>query len=199
MRVAAFLAAAMAATPSVAACNLKTAIWTAASGPVSGYEVEISRDGAPFTKLGDATGTAFPVTATEGETVKVRVRAFAEDATPRRVGAWSPESPSVTFCPPLGIPGAPTWSAGPSSAILTQPEVDLSGEAFGPGNPLYACVAWRPGESPSWLDPRRAVAGQHEVPWPAATADLPAEYRARCISGGGWGEEALAVAEVSIR
>lgn len=196
----ALIAIAGVAGAQTSVCNSKTATWTAASGPVEGYEVEVSRNSAAFAKLGDVTGTTATIPGAVGELVKVRVRAFANDATPRRTGAWSPESVAVTYCPPLGAPGAPTWSAGPSSAILTEPTSDLAGEPLGPTNPLWACAAWTPGQPGTWLRPTSAGGGgRHEIPWPPATVDLPREYVARCISPAGWSDEARAVAEVAMR
>ena len=194
----AILVVMLSAAAAWADCNPKTATWGPATGSPDGYEVEVSRDGGAFAKLADVAGTTIAVSGADNQVVKVRVRAFATDATPRRVGSWSPESVAVTFCPPLGVPGAPSWSAGPTAAILSEPDLDVTGAPLGDGNPLWACVAWTPGKSPAWLDPRRAVDGRHEVPWPATTSELPAEYRARCIYPAGWGPEALAVAHVSL-
>ena len=182
------------------ACKPQTWGWTAATGPVTGYEVEVSRNGAAYAKLGDTTAASLSISGAIGEAVKVRVRAYADDAVPRRVGAYSAESVAYTYCAPLGVPGAPSITAGPTSAIVTEPVVDLAGVPLGPSNPLWACAAWRPGEPGVWLAPGSpAGGGEHAVPWPALTSDLPAEYRARCIYPAGWGPEAVGVAVVAVR
>lgn len=188
------------ARAQTSACKPQTWGWTAATGPVTGYEVEVSRNGGAYAKLGDTTGTSIAISGAIGEAVKVRVRAYADDAVPRRTGAYSAESVAYTYCAPLGVPGAPSITAGPTSAIVTEPTVDLAGVPLGPGNPLWACAAWRPGQPGAWLAPTGpAGGGAHPVPWPALTADLPAEYRARCIYPAGWGPEAVAVAAVAVR
>jgi hypothetical protein len=179
-------------------CHAKTAIWPEASGPVAGYEVEVSRDGGAFAPAGDAAATTATIEASVGQVVRVRVRAFATDATPRRTGPWSPESEAVVFCPPLGAPGAPTWSAGESAVLLTEPSQDSAGTPLSAANPLWACVAWSPGEPADWRRPTSSAGGgTHVVAYPTLVADLPRRYVARCIFAAGWGPEATAVASVA--
>jgi len=68
--------------------------WTAASGPVAGYAVQVSRNGAAFRVESNVTSAAVRVAGSIGETLLVRVAAFD---TRGRSGPLSALSDSITF------------------------------------------------------------------------------------------------------
>lgn len=81
--------------------------WTAATGPVDGYDVWIQRGGV-WAHSVDVSGLQAPISGANGETIKVKVRAFAKDTSPWRVGEFSQESEPITFHSTLGEPSQPT-------------------------------------------------------------------------------------------
>jgi hypothetical protein len=68
--------------------------WTAASGPVAGYVVEVSRNAGAFVEESRVAATAAYVSGAIGETLNVRVRAY--DAT-GRLGPASTSSDPIFF------------------------------------------------------------------------------------------------------
>jgi hypothetical protein len=84
--------------------------WTAATGPVAGYAVEVSRNGGAFLEESRVAATATSVSGAIGDTLTVRVRAY--DAI-GRVGPASTPSDAITFTstappPPPPAPSGPT-------------------------------------------------------------------------------------------
>ncbi|MFI5319196.1 MAG: FG-GAP repeat domain-containing protein [Myxococcota bacterium] len=90
--------------------------WAAASGPVAGYDVQVSRGGRAFAVETRVAGAAAQVSGAVGETLAVRVAAF--DASGRR-GPVSPLSDTLTFMSPLpsASPGADLDGNGRSDAL----------------------------------------------------------------------------------
>jgi len=70
--------------------------WTAASGPVSGYAVQVSRGGSAFKVEANVAAAAVSVAGSVGETLVVRIAAFDVNG---RSGPFSPLSDSITFVP----------------------------------------------------------------------------------------------------
>src|SRR5262245_45494209 len=68
--------------------------WTAASGPVSGYYVIVSRNSAAAKVESVTVGTNKAVSGTIGETIVVQVAAFAQDGV---AGPVSPSSDPIRF------------------------------------------------------------------------------------------------------
>lgn len=84
--------------------------WTQATGPVAGYEVWAKRGTATtFTKEFDTPTTTAQLVNGKSEQVIVKVRAYATDVTPRRLGPDSAESDPVSFLAPLGAAGKPAF------------------------------------------------------------------------------------------
>ncbi len=86
--------------------------WTPASGPVVGYDVEVSRDGGPFTLESTASGSplAATVMGAVGETIQLRLRAF--DGSGMR-GPVSEPSETITFVGAVGDPDPPAGDPVP--------------------------------------------------------------------------------------
>ncbi|MDJ0850607.1 MAG: PQQ-dependent sugar dehydrogenase [Myxococcota bacterium] len=100
--------------------------WTPASGPLVGYEVEVSRDGGPFALESTASGDPLEVTiaGTPGETIQLRVRAY--DAA-GGLGPLSEPSETVTFVgmdpdPPGGDPDPPGGDPDPPGGDPDPPQ-----------------------------------------------------------------------------
>ncbi|HEU4427498.1 MAG TPA: FG-GAP-like repeat-containing protein [Myxococcota bacterium] len=68
--------------------------WTAATGPVSGYAVQVSRSGGAYTEVARVAGRSVNVTGTIGQTVLVRVAAYNVLG---QSGAFSPISDPIRF------------------------------------------------------------------------------------------------------
>lgn len=83
---------------TVAGTTTASIQWAAASGPVAGYGVFISRNGAPYPATPDLTTStpAAQVTGAYGDSVTVRVAAFTTSGT---YGPFSPDSESISFVP----------------------------------------------------------------------------------------------------
>ncbi len=81
--------------------------WGAASGPVAGYALYLSRDGGTFQEVQRVSSTSAQVSGTIGETVRVRVAAHDAQG---RTGPQSPSSDAIRFIdgtnppPPIGPP-----------------------------------------------------------------------------------------------
>lgn len=99
------LAALAALAPTATAVELAgvrsaTLEWAAASGPVDGYEVHVSRNGDSFRRQKDVQGRRATVSGSFGETIQVRVAAFARTASGRVRGPFSPNSVPIRFLAP---------------------------------------------------------------------------------------------------
>jgi hypothetical protein len=72
--------------------------WAAASGPVAGYGVFISRNGTPFSASPTftTTATSAPISGAYGDTLTIKVAAFNAAGT---YGPYSPNSAPITFVP----------------------------------------------------------------------------------------------------
>jgi len=92
--------------------------WSAATGPVSGYAVQVSRNGGAYVEVGRVTTRSTRVSGQIGETLQVRVAAF--DAS-GRMGAASTASDPITFT--QGTPPPPP----PPSSGNTAGDVDGDG------------------------------------------------------------------------
>lgn len=86
--------------------------WSAASGPVAGYDVHVSRGGGAFAVETRVAANAVQLAGAIGETLAVRVAAF--DALGRR-GPLSPLSESIDFVSPP--PVSPPPGASPSADL----------------------------------------------------------------------------------
>lgn len=82
------------AAVDLAGVRSATLEWTAASGPVAGYEVHVSRNGEPFRLEQKVSGRRATVGGSFGETIRVRVAAFAVGG---ELGPFSPASEAITF------------------------------------------------------------------------------------------------------
>jgi len=71
-----------------------TVAWTAASGPVTGYRVAVSRNGGAYQAESDVSGTSTTLYADPGDTLRVRVAAL--DADGNR-GPYSDPSDPIVF------------------------------------------------------------------------------------------------------
>lgn len=101
-----FLQAARAAAVNITGTSTGLT-WSAASGPVAGYAVQVSRDAGAFVEEARVAGTSTRVAGRVGERLVVRVAAF--DAT-GRMGASSVLSDPIVFTsapPPFGQGGDP--------------------------------------------------------------------------------------------
>ena len=78
--------------------------WSAATGPVAGYAVQVSRGGGAFLEEARVLGTSTRVSGLVGETLVVRVAAYDVSG---RVGAASASSLPITFTPVFGQGGDP--------------------------------------------------------------------------------------------
>ncbi len=81
--------------------------WSAATGPVTGYAVQVSRNGSAYVEEARVTGTSTRVAGQIGDTLRIRVAAY--DAT-GRMGAASVASDALTFtqtAPPPPPPPPP--------------------------------------------------------------------------------------------
>jgi hypothetical protein len=82
--------------------------WTAASGPVVGYDVQVSRNGGAYTVETRVTGPSVQLSGSVGQTLLVRVAAYDPNGTR---GPLSPISDSLRFVSaPTPPPPAPTPS-----------------------------------------------------------------------------------------
>ena len=90
--------------------------WPAASGPVAGYDVQVSRNGRAYTVERMVAAGAVQLAGILGETLSVRVAAF--DSTGRR-GPLSPLSDPITFVapPPAGNASADLDRNGLADAL----------------------------------------------------------------------------------
>jgi hypothetical protein len=84
--------------------------WTAASGPVAGYDVQVSRNGGAYAVETRVTGTTVQLSGTVGQTLLVRVAAYDVNGTR---GPLSPISDSVRF---VSAPTPPPPAPAPSSS-----------------------------------------------------------------------------------
>jgi hypothetical protein len=73
--------------------------WSAASGPVAGYVVEVSRNAGAFVEESRVAATAAYVTGSIGQTLSVRVRAYDANG---RLGSPSASSGAFTFVSATG-------------------------------------------------------------------------------------------------
>ena len=53
--------------------------WSAASGPVTGYAIEVERNGSAFREEARVSALSAPVAGQIGDTIRVRVRAFVDE------------------------------------------------------------------------------------------------------------------------
>src|SRR5262245_27659114 len=84
--------------------------WTAASGPVSGYYVIVSRNSAAAKVESVTIGTNKTVTGAVGETIVVQVAAFAQDGV---AGPVSPASDPIKFVSTSGSGSGGTTTPPP--------------------------------------------------------------------------------------
>jgi len=157
--------------------------WEAASGPVSGYHVFVSRNGQGFPPAPEqqVSGREATVTGTLGESVRVRVRAFSAGG---RVGPVSSASQVVRF---VSAGSAAPLAVSPGVLSLTSDE----GAAAPPGyleirNTGTGSLAWRVRSNTSWLLPSVAVGSTttetDRVAVVVASQDLPAGTHAGSVT-----------------
>jgi len=79
--------------------------WSPASGPVSGYALQVSRNNGSYREEARVSGTSARVAGAVGETVRVRVAAFDSRG---RIGAASTPSDSITFTATAPPPPPPS-------------------------------------------------------------------------------------------
>lgn len=105
--------------------------WSAASGPVAGYAIQVSRNGGSYREEGRITATATRVSGQIGETLRVRIAAY--DVT-GRIGTPSTPSDAITFvqaAPPPPPPPPPPAPPPPSPAPgAGDPAGDLDGDGM---------------------------------------------------------------------
>lgn len=95
--------------------------WSAASGPVSGYAVQLSRNGGNYAEIARVTGTAARVSGSVGDTLRVRVAAYNAAGT---LGTPSQPSDPITFVQASSPPPDPTPTGGDGAA-------DVNGDGMG--------------------------------------------------------------------
>jgi titin len=122
-------------TPAITACGDEqlTLSWTAPlnSGgkPVSDYEIQISKDGAPFSSYIDGTSAATTATLiglSNGSSYTARILTITE------AGSSGYSTPSAA-CTPSGLPtppGEPQPTAGDKKATITWAASDANGSAI---------------------------------------------------------------------
>jgi hypothetical protein len=88
----AFVAAGAATAEIVVPGDRATLRWTAASGPVQGYEVWVSRNGAASAPTSQTTATEATLTGAVGDVVRVSVRAFTRPGGSSGPVVWGPLS-----------------------------------------------------------------------------------------------------------
>jgi len=87
-----------AAGVELAGVTSATLVWEAASGPVAGYYVMVSRDGGPVSTESFSGETVATVSGDVGETLIVQTSAFGSDGV---VGPSSVPSEPITFAAPV--------------------------------------------------------------------------------------------------
>src|SRR5262245_37324955 len=107
--------------------------WTAASGPVSGYYVIVSRTSAAARVESVTVGTTKTLTGTRGETIVVQVAAFAQDGV---AGPVSPTSNPIQF-----VSGSGSGSGGTTSPPPTDPTPPPPAPTVPPPAPTGPTVA----------------------------------------------------------
>lgn len=116
--------------------------WSAASGPVLGYAVEVSRGTGPFVEISRVALPSARVTGQIGDTLRVRVLAFDANG---RFGPASVLSDPITFV------------AAPPPVPRGDPRLDLDGNglsdamAVGPTSGVVSAALLQPDGSRLWV------------------------------------------------
>lgn len=106
--------------------------WSAATGPVSGYAVQVSRNGSVYREEQRVAGLTTRVAGAVGETLRVRVA--AHDSTGRMGTAGTPSDPIVfrtAATPPPPPPPAPP--PPPPPPPISGPGGNMAGDLNGDG------------------------------------------------------------------
>ena len=120
--------------------------WSAATGPVTGYAVQVSRNGGAYAEVARIAATSTRVSGQIGDTVRVRVAAY--DST-GRMGSTSTPSDPVTFVEAAPPPPPPPSGGG-------DPVGDVDGDgvtdalAFNDGTGEVSALLVRSDGTHSW-------------------------------------------------
>lgn len=131
-----------------------TLAWTAASGPVAGYSVYVSRNGAsPAGPEQQVTSPRATVSGVLGESLVVWVEAFDASGAP---GPVSQSSDSLRF---VAAPGAPPQaSVSPATLVaLTSQGKSPASQSISVGNLGTGTLSYRVSASAGWIVPSPAT------------------------------------------
>jgi hypothetical protein len=101
--------------------------WAPASGPVAGYNVQVSRNGAAWSQLQRVFQPTIIVALPTGTTARIRVAAFDAQGN---TGPWSVASVTFQFATSGGGGSSASGSGGPPATAPPVARFDLNGDGY---------------------------------------------------------------------